>query len=283
MARVDAAVEEKTEWGRAEERRLAQQANSAGTMLADFGQDPNASRKPDYLVYVYSIVARELKNPSRPYIVFKGCPEGEAFGLANVFPSPVVQYPTFEDRTILTSLKGEDFVLDLLNPNGADIDRGEGGGDKSMSWAASTTDLTRRGLFMSRNQPPKREEVEECRRKLEKHYRMLLASADQLDRSNRRREIGPEHHLAADYFAYKANWHYSQSAPTPCPNCGELVRPGLAFHIDSTGGVCVLNWERTVLAGRKNMSDVPPSERGSWWNWPEQAAAPQDGGLDFGQ
>src|SRR5208283_5287715 len=105
------------------------------------------------------------------------------------------------------------------------------------------------------------EEVQACRSRMENHYRSLLDNGDDLDRNNRRREIGPEHHKAAKYFDYKAQWHYTQTAPTPCPNCGELVRPGLAYHMNGANMVCVLNWQRAVMAGVKKMEDVPARER----------------------
>lgn len=261
---TQAQVLSKSERGMAEEQRLMQQANSAGIMLTDFSQDANLNRKPDYFVYVYSIVARrfEVKRPPTfPFIVFEPCSPDEQYKLVGTFPSPVNESIWMEDRNFVTGIYGERFVMGVLNPGGANIDRPDNTMDNEASWSAATSDLTRRGLFMSLHKPPKAEEVQACRTKMEKHYRWLLQQGDQLERTNRAREIGPEHHLAAEHFGYKANWHYVQTAPTPCPNCGELVRTGLAYHINPAGAVCVLDWKRAVRAGVKTMEDVPENER----------------------
>jgi len=262
---IDATISEKTERGRAEERRLMQEANSAGVMLTDYSRDANLNRRPDFMVYVYSIVNRRFevhRPPSFPIIVFEPCPEDEDYKLVGAFPSPVNEMIWMEDRTFSVGVDGVFFTRGVLNPSGAWGEIGAGG---EMEWAAASTDLTRRGLFMSMSRPPKPEEVRACRTRMETHYRWCLKTADELDRANRRREIGPEHHLAADYFAYKANWHYTQTAPTPCPYCGELVRPGLAYHMNSANMMCVLDWRRAVAAGVKKMEDVPVAERGEWW------------------
>ena len=280
---IDARVLDKSDGARAEDRRLMQEANMAGTMLTDFSQDANLQRAPDYMVYVYSIVNREFilrRPPSWPRIIFAPCPEDEDCKLVGAFPSPVHEVAWMEDRTFVTSVKGEYFVADLLDParmatQTPEALKGE------LNWAAATCDLTRRGLFMSLNKPPKIEEIQACRRKLEAHYRWLLGNGDELDRANRRREIGPEHHAAAEYFQYRANWHYSQAAPTPCLNCGEVVKPGLAYHMNAAGMVCVLDWKRAVQAGVKKLDEVPANER--WEGFEDQGAGSRELGAGRGR
>ncbi len=244
-----------------EGQKLTRSSNLAGTMLIDYSQDANLNRKPDHMVYVYSIVNRRFERhrpPSFPLIVFEPCPEDQEYKLAGAFPSPVNESVWMEDRNFNVGMYGKQFVRGLLNPSGTDVDRPNAG---EASWSGATTDLTRRGLFMSLNHPPKPEEVQECRRKLEKHLRWLLQNGDELDRNNRRREIGPEHHAAAEYFSYKANWHYTQTAPTPCPSCGEMVRPGLAYHMNAMNQACILDWKRAVAAGVKKAAEVPADQR----------------------
>ena len=53
------------------------------------------------------------------------------------------------------------------------------------------------------------------------------------------REIGPEHHMAGDYFHVRAPWHIVAELPSACPNCGDAVKEGLPFHINSIGIICV--------------------------------------------
>ena len=263
---IDAHIlEDKSERARAEEQRLARQANMSGVMLTDYSRDANMNRKPDYLIYVYTISKRRFevrRPPSFPSIVFEPCGEDEEYRLAKVFPSPVNESVWMEDRTFMVGVDGDFFVRGVLNPGGVWGERKDSAVNAQTAWYdGGTADLTRRGLFMSHSMPPKPEELQACRTRMEAHFRSLLQNGDELDRNNRRREIGPEHHAAAEYFSYKANWHYTQTAPTPCPNCGELVRPGLAYHMNAMNQACILDWKRAVAAGVKKAEEVPANQR----------------------
>ena len=51
-----------------------------------------------------------------------------------------------------------------------------------------------------------------------------------------------------------------------CPNCGALVKDGLAYHKNEFGEKCILDWEKTYQAGAVKLEDVPFEKR--WWSDP---------------
>ena len=70
-----------------------------------------------------------------------------------------------------------------------------------------------------------------------------------------------------------ASWHLRTAIQEACPNCGDQINPGIAYHSSSVGGVCVLDWARTVKAGVKSRDDVPMEAR--WW---EEESEPEHRG-----
>jgi hypothetical protein len=75
-------------------------------------------------------------------------------------------------------------------------------------------------------------------------------------------ELGLDHHLAAEMFSIDVDWHKLTTPKIECPNCGEKIKEGIAFHY-SNGRICVLSWERAYLAGAVKKDEVPESFR--WW------------------
>jgi hypothetical protein len=60
----------------------------------------------------------------------------------------------------------------------------------------------------------------------------------------------PETHTAMDALGLSAPWHAASVVEAFCPNCGEKVRQGVAFHRDSEGALCIIDTLRTFKAGK---------------------------------
>lgn len=241
--------------------------------LQDFTQDANISRPPDYHIYVYNIAPRRFeirRPPNFPCIVFGPCPKGQEYVKVGVFPNIVnekwVDADTGETRN--RGIQGERFVMDLLNPVSLGIDMWNAPVSQDRAWLdQGTDDATRRGLFFSTDDPPKPEHIRITRERMEAHYKTLLQQADQAYMSNevdQRRTIGPEHHMAAEYFHAKSAWHIIAEIQPQCPNCGEFIAKDVAFHRNTLGFICVLDWHRAVKAGAIKREDVPVECR--WWD-----------------
>ncbi len=248
----------------------AQQENMRYVQLIDFTADANLQRAPDYYVYIFNIAPRKFevrRPPSWPLVTFAACPKGQPYALVGKIPSTVNERSTVNDREIVVGYQGERFATDLLNPTNLGTDIWREITDDQISWVdGGTDDLTRRGLFWSRNETPTADELAKATDRMERHYKALLAQGDEYFRTNRQREIGPEHLRAADHYHYKAQWHTIAEVPHTCPNCGEAVRPGIAYHMNAMNVICVLDWKRAVESGVKAKEDVPHELR--WWKGP---------------
>lgn len=251
-------------------RVFEQDMNMKTVRLVDFTGDANVNRPPDYYLYLYNIAPRafEIRRPPNfPLIRLSACPKGQKYAKVATIPSIVNEKWIDADsgEVRVRGIMGERFVMDLVNPSNLGINMWVEITDDQMTWIdGGTDDLTRRGLFFSKNDPPTDDELSVTKQRLEQHYRQLLVRADELSRDPKtRREIGMEHHLAAEYFHARTEWHTVAELPEVCENCGEVVKPGCAYHLNSVGIVCVRDWKRTVESGVKARADVPEDKR--WW------------------
>ena len=261
--------------------------NQALKVADIIGHDPNFNRKPDYWINVFNISSLSFvrhRPVDFPTIRIEACPKGQPWMLAVRVPN-IVNYKWTSAETgqpSFSSIRGERFATDLINPANLGeqmwieitdpmMDEMHGGSD----------DLSRRGVFWSRRQPfnhcavcdsdkicpdhdvPSAEDLTRARTRMERHYRLLTQRADAMANDPKTRgDIGEEHHHAADYLHINAAWHLRTQVQEGCPNCGEPVNPGIAYHMSSMGP-CILDWKRAVSAGIKMKADVPEEHR--WW------------------
>src|SRR5689334_2061501 len=225
--------------------------------------NPNFNRQPDYWLYIFNIAPVEFvrhRPVDFPTIRIQACPKGQPYVMAVRVPN-TINYKSIVAETgqpSFDSIVGERFCTDLVNPanlsndmwrdiGNGDMDQMHGGGD----------DLSRRGVFWSRNQVPTAEELGKAKARMERHYRECIQKADDLARAGKVAEIGAEAHIAADYLHISTSWHMQTSVNEPCPNCGENIKSGVAYHASTVGGICVLDWQRTIASGVKTKADVP--------------------------
>lgn len=239
----------------------------------DFSNDPNFSRAPDYFLFVYNISDREFvvrRPPTMPCITIPACPPDKPYVLALRVPSIHNEkyVEAFTGKISVSGTRGERIATDLLNPSNYGTDCWA----TTEDWSNQGNDLTVRGCFWSRNNPPTAAELAKARQRLEAHYRALIEQANGHHAANRFAEIGPEHHSAAEYFRLTLPWHRRYEAPATCPVCGEEISAGAAAHRNSFGSICVLDWRRAVEGGIKTLADVPADKRWAGPKWPKDAA-----------
>ena len=268
---VDAKVLTDSPRKRQLDRSMAQGAASESGITNDFNTDMAFERTAKYFVYVFNI-ARRTFDVDRP--LFKrrtllACPEGQAcIGVAK-FPDVVVEkFVAAETGQIHTrEYRGERVAMDLICPSNTGIDMDALLSEESLSMGGASTDLIRRGLFFSLNEVPTESEIAKARTRMEKFYRSLIVVAETKARAGKLNDITEEEHAAADYFQLDAAWHIVAKTPSFCENCGEQIKPGVAFH-NSAFGLCVRDWRRTVDSGVKTKADVPEDKR--WWSAKEK-------------
>ena len=234
------------------------------------GRNKDYNREPDYYLNIFNISTLPFvrhRPPDFPTIQIKACPKGEPYVLA-VRVADTIRYKWITAETgapAFDSIAGERWATDLINPanlgnemwtevTNPALQQFHGGGD----------DLSVRGVFWTRNEVPTAEELGKARSRMENHYRGLVRQAEQMAADPKRAgEIGEEHHHAADYLRVNATWHMRTVLGEPCPNCGDMVNPGIAFHMSSSGMRCILDWKRAVSAGAAKKDEVPEELR--WW------------------
>jgi hypothetical protein len=232
--------------------------------------DPGIFRKPDLFVYIYSTSQKEFqvaRPPHIPRLILKACPADQDYILAAKLAHPFEQ----SDRDVDTGevrMRFHDarkIAQDILCPDAPDMDAAI-----SPSSTSSGNDLRIYGLFWSLNNPPTAEEIKKANGRREKYYRMLLERATSLEYTNPKElaeRLNEDYHLAADYFGEEYSWHKQRvrkvvTVPkVPCSVCGEDIKPGVAFHKDSEGEYCILDWKRAYEAGRVTKKQVPESKR----------------------
>lgn len=252
--------------------------------------DPNFNRRPDYWINIFNITPVEHKRQRPvdfPQIVLRACPKEKPWIIAFRAPN-IVNYKWVSADTNqpgFHSLRGERFATDLLNPAnlGENIWAATVNGDIDLMHG-SGEDLTRRGFFWEIRQKadsyceacehpsdpcpvhdvPSAEALRRTKIKLEAHYNVMVKQGEKLASDPKTSgEIGEEHHRAADYLHVNASWHRQTTVQESCPNCGDTINPGIAYHASSVGGVCVISWERACKAGVVRREDVPIDCR--WW------------------
>src|ERR1700723_863620 len=217
---------------------MARSKNTRPLLQNQFG------REAEYHIYVYSVSDYEHKI-EKPWFhgtkILKGKKSGEDYTVVMSIPHPLMlPKEDFNSNTIdFVPTSGMAIVNDILNP------------DNDIS---GSNNLARRGVFYSMTNPPKPEEVKAAVGKMETHFRGLLEKARVLELSNPKELnelLTAEYHQAAEYFGEEnLSWHKKQTRPVACPNCGESIKAGIAFHRDASGDLCILDWGRALKAGK---------------------------------
>lgn len=293
MAQRDAVVEKNSTIAPALSKTMMQGENFKTVQLVDFRGDANADRPADYFLYVYNIAPRTFsipRPPNFPLIKLSACPKTVEDAVTLNVPDEELVWDAAKKRILarkvariqnivnekwvdadsgevrVRGINGERFAMDLINPSNLGINMwADFGDDPERNWLDNngTDDMSRRGLFWTRNDPPTADELSRAKQRLETHYQRMLRQADDYERDPATRKmIGFEHHLAAEYYNYEAPWHRIAAVKATCENCGEnLPRPDAAYHRNSMGVVCVRDWKRAHEAGAVKLEDVPETKR----------------------
>lgn len=239
------------------------------------------SRRPDYFIYLYN-VSDMTHVVSRPPLFadakLPGRQGRELFHYIGKFPQPLNLPKGNVDSNEVDFFIQDTrrFVTDMLNPDNLTINQ-DAVIEKSTS--GGTNDLGAKGIFWSFNGPseewenptrrnpdgtthsetPTAEEVKAATQRMEKRYRFILNEAKTVEVSNPKEmpdKVTPELHAAAEYFGETYSWHNKQVRADYCPQCGEKIRAGAAFHKTEDGGYCVLDWDRAIKAGARTRAQA---------------------------
>lgn len=185
-------------------------------------------------IYIYNIspLSHEKDHPIFKKVTIPGCPVGQPYKLAFSLPSILPQTRVFmfqNDEISFEYINGARVAMDIVNPDNLGLDQ-----SVSVVYSCSQgNDLGVRGVFWSYNNPPTEEELESVKKRFRKHCRNLLEQAGAkvytmknpfqqevsalikkgyteeaaIQEVQRKVQIGPEHHAAADYLRVRTVWH----------------------------------------------------------------------------
>ena len=244
--------------------------------------DPENLRKTEYVVYLHTISRRYFQQPNGIYrnIHVPACPKDKRshcfMQIQHPVQSPHLNPDDVNGLPVIRIENAKRVALGICNPDfvGTDFSIQDKELNPETVLSSGECNLTRQGVWASMNAVPTGDEIAKAEKRRDEYYKFRLQEADGLERSNPRQLqhiLMLDHHMAADYFGIEANWHRAPSAKVDCVNCGQKITSGVAFHYDN-GRICVLDWERSWLAGAIKKDDVPEPKR--WWgNVPEGLTA----------
>ena len=210
-------------------------------------------RPPLRMIYIYSVAKRAFtlrKPPLFPKLHLAGCEAGERWVRCTSFGDPILQPCPDQERggTRIDDNDGWVEAIDMLNPGNFTMDPYAGSTNPTFFTNTLTgTNLIAEGLFPSLNDTPTEEEIKRAENARDKHYQHLTKEAMRLyalgaKQGNEFLQRFPDTHIAMDALGLEATWHQTNTVKQSCPNCGDSIKPGMAFHKSSvTDRLCVID------------------------------------------
>lgn len=237
--------------------------------------DPVNFRKPEMMVYIYSVVDERPAGahlhrsfpPLVPHLNITELKAGEKYAVVTRIPHPVNQQCMRENgERYIDSHDARRVAMDVVNPDNLTLNQ-DIQPDPSRVFSQGN-DYGRLGVFWSLFPTPTDEEIDKAVARKEAYYRQRLQQARMLEMTNPKalaEYITINDHIAADYFHEEFSWHKHHIKPATCPNCGEAINSGAAFHksLALDGLLCVIDWQKAIAAGVKTRDQVPAEKR--WW------------------
>jgi len=247
------------------EKTIFEKGASAGDMKAknpdEFGTSFGSQVRYhiDGEVFIFSCARRtfNVNQTLFPSTELLGCLNGERFVLSATVADPIPQASPDLERggKRIDYEDGWRAAIGLLHPEhplGANGDWFTGADQGTMSEGVN---LIAQGLWPSRTNPPSEQDIRRAEAFRDKRYRRLtdLAFQKAARGSKHLADFLHEHedvHDAMDALGLSADWHRSnRKVMASCPNCGDAITPGLAFHKSSvTDTLCIIDAERAYRA-----------------------------------
>ena len=234
-----------------------------------------AMREPLRHIYVHTVSKRSSGQISRalfPKLTLHGCENGERYVTCARVPDPIPQASPDQERggNRIDEHSGWRAVIDLLNPWNLTNNPYLGSENPDFYSNRSGTNLIAEGFWPSINEVPTEEEIRQAEKTRDKRYRWLTKEAQRLSAVstkdlNEFLQLYPDTHIAMDALGFEATWHTTNTVKSTCPNCGDAIKQGLAFHQSSAGILCILDPQRAYKAGaitKEKLEELAPEKRG---------------------
>lgn len=225
----------------------------------------HAMRDPRRMIYIHTVARRTLPPVKRklfPGLQLRVCDQGQRYVLSAVIPDPVPESVNNEmtgDKDIREH-DGMKAAIDVLNPRNptshpkVPSDPFWGTNNPDFFTNRNGSNLIALGYWPSLYQVPPEEEVARAERFRDNNYRWLAREVQRLaSRSTKDRDeflqTYPDAYNALDALGIKTEYHAPPTVTATCPNCGDAIKQGVAFHKSSvTDKLCVINPEQAYKA-----------------------------------
>ena len=219
-------------------------------------------REPRRIIYIHTVAKRSFGPLTRtlfPWLKMAGCENGERYTTSTAIADPVAQASPDQERggTRIDEHDGWRAVIDLLNPQNLTVNPYSGDANPDFYANRSGQNLIAEGFWPSLHSIPPEAEIKAAEERRDKHYKYLTKEATRLaaistKELNEFLQSYPDVHIAMDALGLEANWHTRSVVRASCPNCGDVVNQGIAFHLSSAGILCVIDPARALKAGAIN-------------------------------
>lgn len=223
--------------------------------------NPMSIRKTEGYVYIHTISDKSFtlhRPPLLPTVVIPARKQGERSSLALKLPHPMQQADAGIDTSDMV-IRLEDaraVAADVCNPDnpftGGDALSEQNRTISPERVMSSGENLTQQGVFWSLNEKPTEAEISAAEQRREQYFRQLLEQARVLEMGNPgqlAQIMNADYHMAADHFGVETTWHRKGVSLASCPNCGESIKPNVAYHKNSMGMICIIDRPRAEAAG----------------------------------
>ncbi len=214
-------------------------------------------------IHLYSVARRGFP-VSHVYFKgeLKGCTNGERYVKCYSVADPPQQISVDPERggkrveVEPRDEAGMRVAIDILNPNNPSLDPYWKPSGKQAAYYSTGqgVDLVKFGLFPSLNDPPTEEELLRAEKSRDDSYQALVDEAFQEQASNPQGfrtwlRSNPDIGMAMEALGIEADWHKRAEVRQSCPNCGDIIKAGIAFHKSSAGVLCIIDKKRAAEAG----------------------------------
>jgi hypothetical protein len=220
-----------------------------------------------------------------PYVEVPACAKDQRYVRFGIpIPEPYAQRRDYDD-----GMGGDPFIyhrgragaqriaMDICQPNNPTLDQSiYDYGNKDPYFAVQDgVNLSKWGVFWSKNLEPTEEEIARAEKKRDQFYRGVLAkydeffTADPATAKTKATQIGfdfEDVRLALERFGEKRPYYSQFTVHKNCPNCNASIAENVFYHTDADGDLCVIGqqgWRRVVSSGKRKKDDVP--EEYVWW------------------
>jgi hypothetical protein len=257
----------------AQDQRRAKQQAKATQDSANHGtttlEAQDLVREAGYVIYVYNLLDREYvvqQPPLFPSFIIPACPKGQKFSFT-LLPA-FVKEPYLKPGSTefyYKNIDGRKCATSLLNPSAFP---GTSWESQTQFWESPDqfgNNLNLLGVFWSLVKPDETEKLDKqikiFRGIVGKTMNEMTRRAEELAAANDLRNITPLHHFAMDYLGKQAPWHMPSHHMITCPNCGDPVKEGIAYHRNSFGDKCIIDRERYEAAIEQQQESGPKKKK----------------------